>query len=146
MDVVSTIAAALGSVKTATEIAKFFRETDRAFERAEAKSKIVELMEALSDAKLHIIEIRETVADKDSTIKQLNDRLALRGKVRYEAPSYWLVDGEARDGPFCQKCKDADDKLVRLQDYGEGGWYCLSCQKSYEKGDPEGLGRIRNVY
>lgn len=51
-----------------------------------------------------------------------------------------------KDGPFCQKCKDTEDKFVRLQDYGEGGWYCVNCRQSYDRSPPDAPGRIRNIY
>ena len=43
---ISAITAVLGSLKTATEIAKFIRESDVSIERAELKLKVADLIGA----------------------------------------------------------------------------------------------------
>ena len=45
-------------------------------------------------------------------IKHLEDKLEEHGKIKYVNPSYWIDDGDSQDGPFCQKCYDADTKLT----------------------------------
>ena len=51
----SAIGAVLGSLKTATEIAKFIRESDFSIERAEMKMKVADLIGALADVKLGLV-------------------------------------------------------------------------------------------
>jgi len=48
----------------------------------------------------------------------------------YEKPSYWIKTNEGKDGPFCQKCFDADQKMIRLQGGCNDKWLCHAC-KSY---------------
>ena len=50
---IATIAAALNSLKTATDIVKFIRESDLSIERAELKLKLADLVGALAEAKLN---------------------------------------------------------------------------------------------
>jgi hypothetical protein len=47
---VAAIGSLLGSLKTATDIAKFVRESSVSLERAELKMKLAQLIEALSNA------------------------------------------------------------------------------------------------
>ena len=49
---VAAIGSLLGSLKTATDIAKFVRESSVSLERAELKMKLAQLIEALSNAKI----------------------------------------------------------------------------------------------
>ena len=48
----TAITAVLGSIKTATEIAKYIKDSNVSFEKAETKLRLAELIGALADAKL----------------------------------------------------------------------------------------------
>ena len=128
---IATIAAALGSLKTATDIAKLIKDSGSSLEQAEIKLQIAELISALAEAKLEIAGVQSDLIEKDSVIASLNEQLALRKNVVWEKPYYWLEDGENRDGPYCQRCYDVDQRLVRLQGGGKNAWNCRSCKNTY---------------
>jgi len=65
----------------------------------------------------------------------LKQAAEIKGKLIYEAPFYWLVDGDKRDGPYCQKCYDDNQKLIRLQLLGKGLWECKTCDNDYTDSD-----------
>lgn len=131
MDMTS-ISAALASIKAATEIAKLIKSSDISLERAESKLKLAELLEALADAKIEITEIQQLVLDKDLQIRSLQEQLSVKDRLQWEAPCYWLADGDSKDGPFCPNCYDTEKKLVRLQTYSDNGyWDCTSCKNSF---------------
>lgn len=71
----ATIATFLGSIKTATEIAKAIKLSDSSIEKAELKLKIAELMESLADVKIQAIEIKELLQEKDLEIEKLKNLL-----------------------------------------------------------------------
>lgn len=56
---VAAIGALLGSLKTATDIAKFVRESSVSLERAELKMKLAQPIEALSNAKIEAAVIQQ---------------------------------------------------------------------------------------
>ncbi len=58
----TAIASILGSVKTATEIAKLLKNTDLSFEQAEMKLKLADIISALADARIEISEIQSVEA------------------------------------------------------------------------------------
>jgi hypothetical protein len=65
-------------------------------------------------------------------VKALEDALAIRGRIRFDGSTYWIDrDGNA-DGPFCQRCYDANGKLLRLQDW-EDCWICFECKNTADK-------------
>jgi hypothetical protein len=133
MDLTS-VTAVLGSIKTATEIAKYIKDTDLSLEKAETKLKLADLIGALSDAKLEGVGVQQTLAEAEARIRELEQTLETRVKVRWEEPFYWLdddSDGLTPDGPFCQHCYDGGGKLVRLQGYGDGYFECKVCKNSY---------------
>ena len=90
----------------------------------EAQEKIIELREGALDLQEENIRLRERV-------KELESQLQKKSNVVWEKPFYWAMDGEKRDGPFCQKCYDTQEKIVRLQHIEQGHWHCKSCDNRY---------------
>lgn len=129
----ATVTATLNSIKTAIDIAKALKDTDLSLEKAETKLQLAELVSALADAKIQIAEFQDLLLSKEQENKVLMDKLALKEALRFDGKMYWIKKGDAaEDGPFCQKCKDANEKLIRLQDW-EDYWICMNCNKSYDK-------------
>jgi len=125
---VSTI---LGSIKTATEIAKLIKASDLSLEKAETKLKLADLISTLADAKIEVTDIQQALIEKDHQILELKDKLSIKQKLQWSKPYYWLVDGENKDGPYCQHCYDKFKELIRLQGIGEGYWECKACKNGY---------------
>ena len=128
MDVAS-ISAALAGIKSATDIAKIIKDGSLSLEQAEVKFQLADLISALADAKIEIANIREVVSDKDELIRTLNEKLSLKENMVWQKPYYFVMQGEYKDGPFCQKCYDGKQLLMRLQ--GEDGWWqCHECKNT----------------
>ncbi|HEX3145696.1 MAG TPA: hypothetical protein VHQ64_17105 [Pyrinomonadaceae bacterium] len=134
MDVTS-ISAALTSIKTAADIAKLIRDSESSLEKAEAKLQLADLTSALANAKLEVTEVQQLIIEKDAMIRSLQEQLELQRRLQYEAPYYWLVDDSSKEGPFCQHCVDDDAKRVRLQGNGSGFWRCTICKNTYTDSD-----------
>ena len=90
----------------------------------EAQEKIMELREAA-------MELEEENRTLKLTVKELNKKIAFQKKVIYQKPSYWVKETEENDGPFCQKCHDSTDKLIRLPGGNNDVWYCYECSSTY---------------
>lgn len=132
---ITTVTTLLGSIKTATEIAKLIKDSDLSLQKAETRLKLAELIGALADAKMEGVELQQTLGEKDSQIQELEKQLQVRERVTWRQPSYWLKTDEGTDGPFCQQCYDSGQKLIRLQGDGDGCWECKVCKNRYI--DPE---------
>jgi len=123
------IAVAVGSVKSAIEIAKLLKDSADSFDKAEVKLQLAELIGSLADAKMQIAEIQEVLIESDKERKELINKLNLKENLIYEKPYYFKkISVQEKDGPFCQLCYDKDSKLIRLQDWENGEWNCLSCK------------------
>ncbi|MGX1923939.1 hypothetical protein ACUALS_01715 [Vibrio sp. NH-7] len=90
----------------------------------EAQEKIMELREAA-------LSLQEENLDLKEKVVQLEKELNRKNNLDYEAPFYWRVQDNVKDGPFCQQCQDNADKQIRLQTDGEDLWKCLTCNRSY---------------
>lgn len=128
---IQSVSLALASIKTATDIARLFKDSSTTFEKAEAKLKLAELISALADAKIQIAEIQQTIIDKDAELREAKEQLVIKENLKWETPYYWLIKDAKKDGPYCQRCYDKDGKLIRLQDYGDGSWTCKVCDSFY---------------
>ena len=133
---ISAIAAVLGSVKTATEIAKFIRESDLSIERAELKLKVADLIVALADVKLELVELQDTFASKDQRIKELEAAFENRDLLVRRYDAYYKTDlsGNANGTPYCLRCWESDHKQrVLVHDVKEHRIrICTSCGHKYE--------------
>jgi type IV secretory pathway VirB4 component len=143
---IHSISAVLGSLKTATDLAKLIKESGTQLEQAEVKLKIAELVSSLADAKMEIADIQNLLIDKDQQITKLNEELSTKSNVVWETPYYWVQKDDSKDGPFCQHCFDKEKLLIRLQQYsGKGSWKCFSCNgyfrdKNYKSPGPIKIG------
>ena len=113
---IATISAVLGSIKTATDIAKFLRESDVSLEKAELKLKLADLLLSLADAKIELVEVQETLAEKDKKIAELiaafdaKDDLVRRGDAYYTKS----ITGDPMGKPYCLRCCESDHKQRQL--------------------------------
>lgn len=130
---ISAISAALASVKHASDIAKLIKDSEVSLEAADTRLKLAELINNLADAKVEIANFKEILSEKDAEIQRLKKQIEKDGNMVYEAPYYFLVkeNGE-KDGPYCQRCYDSDEKLIRLQSpCKDGYWRCNECSIDY---------------
>lgn len=133
MDITS-ITAALAGIKNATEIAKAIKDSGSSLEQAEVKLQFADLISSLADAKIEIASIREVISEKESQIIDLNNKLQLKENIIWKKPYYFVEKNGDKDGPFCQKCYDSEQKLIRLQGE-EGLWQCHDCKSTVTDDD-----------
>lgn len=133
---IATIGAVLSSLKTATDIAKFLRESDLSLERAELKLKLAELVGALADAKIELTEVQEALSAKDKHIAELEDAFQSKDVFVRRRDAYYHADESDNPTgvPFCLRCwendhkkrqlvRDAKERLTRV---------CTTCGHRYE--------------
>ena len=128
---IAILGAALGSIKTATDIAKLIKDSGTSLEKAEVKLQVAELISSLADIKMELANVQTILIEKDQNIAELKIKIETKKSVVWSKPYYFLKDGEEKDGPFCQQCYDNEQKLIRLQGGGSSLWSCLSCKGSY---------------
>ena len=72
-------------------------------------------------------------------MKELKVETSTTKSVRFEKPYfYWQVEGDTKDGPFCQKCFEYEGKFSRLTDCHDGNdgcWHCSVCEETYRSED-----------
>jgi len=128
---IAILGSALGSIKTATDIAKLIKYSGTSLENAEVKLQIADLISSLADIKMELADVQTILIEKDKNILALRDQLNTKESVIWSKPYYFVEKNEEKDGPFCQQCYDNEQKLIRLQGGGTSHWHCLSCKGAY---------------
>ena len=127
----SAIPAILTSIKTATDLTKLIIDSGHSLKDAENKLKLSAIITALADANIKIAEIQQHIIEKENEINTLNKKLILKNKMNWEHPYYWKIEGEKKEGPYCQQCYDKKGELIRLQGNNEGYWECKTCKNNF---------------
>lgn len=111
----------------------FLEYVDRAAELAK-QGLTVELQEVAMELRQQGVQLQQEnvnlkleMLDLKEKLHNLQEALKIKGNLRWESPVYWLIieDG-TKDGPYCQRCWDVENQLVRIHriDYG---WQCHQC-------------------
>ena len=103
---VASIVAALGGIKTATDIAKLIKDAGVSLEAADHKLQIAELVGALADAKIALVEVQDALREKDDKIASLNEALRIKESLVRHNDAYYEKDenGEPVGSPYCSHC------------------------------------------
>jgi hypothetical protein len=133
----AAISAVITSLKAATDIAKFIRQTDTALEQAELKNKLADMIGALADAKFQAVEVRDELAIKDARIAELEDAFRAKEKLIRREDAYYHTDdaGAAIGAPLCARCWDVDHRQYRLV-FNASTYFndCVVCKAHYTHG------------
>lgn len=112
----ATIGAALSSLKTATEIVKFIRESDVSLEKAELKLKLADLLGLLADTKMELVEVQDTLIEKDKKIAELEDAFQKKDSLARHGDAYYISDkdGKPTGLAYCLRCWENDHRTRQL--------------------------------
>lgn len=115
------------------------------------KGATVEAQEKIMDLREGVLELQEENAILKEENRKLIGKINVRDYIEFEKGLYWLWqeddlgDCPIKSGPFCQKCYDDEEKLIRLQEFSsecfdsESGvavktndyYKCLKCENMY---------------
>jgi len=100
-------------------VAKTLREADK-----------IEQYQQILDVQERLLEMQKKIADLDTENGELKEKLKIKDNLVFERNAYWLLIDDKKDGPFCSKCKDGEDKLIRMRigKYTFGWALCPNCK------------------
>ena len=100
------------------------------------KGATIDLQQRLMQLREEALALQEDNIQLRQKVQMLEEQLRQRNEPEFDGEIYWFPkDGGKKDGPFCQKCFDAEQKLIRLQS-GKGedwsfDWRCSVCGTNY---------------
>ena len=132
---IGTISSAYTAVKAIKELGSLLLEAKIDSESKQRVSEVLEKLGGVQDTLFYIREellrVQEENHSLKERIKELERKQSEKEKLQYIKPSYWIIDQEKKDGPFCQKCYDANQLLIRLQGENNDIWHCHECKSIY---------------
>ncbi|OIP59074.1 MAG: hypothetical protein AUK19_02840 [Candidatus Moranbacteria bacterium CG2_30_45_14] len=74
---------------------------------------------------------QKRIFDLEHENGELKSELKLQSELVFEKNAYWIMKDNKKDGPFCTKCKDSEEKMIRMRegDYMSGWAYCPGCKQ-----------------
>lgn len=129
------IASGITAVTQGLGIAKALRGIEKSYDEATFKAKIVEVIEALTDAKLALAEAKEIMAQKDSEIERLKAAFEAKAAlVAGEGGYNYMADdsGEPLGYPVCPKCEQINGRIIQTKEHEHSGKSrCPACGDVY---------------
>ncbi len=75
----------------------------------------IELYQKILNLQAEILALVEENNDLKKEVNSLKEKLRVRESLLFEQDAYWIKKSDnKRDGPFCSKCWDTQQQLVRL--------------------------------
>jgi len=122
----------MGIFETLKSMASVLREADK----IELYQQILGVMEKLS-------EMQDKLEKLEAENNSLKERLKIKNDLKYLHNAYWLESNN--DGPFCTRCWDKHNQLIRLKDE-KPFLKCPECSNSFEGPDIESYRQhLRNL-
>ncbi|GLQ87859.1 hypothetical protein [Dyella flagellata] len=113
---VGEFAAATASLKTAMDIGKAMLDAKGAYEQADLRLKIAELMGELATARGTLADAEDAARQRDAEIKRLNEALQIKSIIVKDGDAYFDIDadGKPTGEAYCMRCWQADHRLFHL--------------------------------
>ncbi|GJL56896.1 MAG: hypothetical protein NPIRA02_40280 [Nitrospirales bacterium] len=115
----------LGGLKTAIDIAKALKDSSKSLKDAEIKMKLVELMDALANAKQSVATLKDDLLNKDQEIQKLKGLLEFKEQITFNGLVY--VDKQDSSVLYCPKCYGESGQGNRLMIVDEALLRCPVC-------------------
>ncbi|KAF5059752.1 hypothetical protein DSECCO2_332840 [anaerobic digester metagenome] len=111
------------AVSLLKDIAKYMKDRSK---------KDPELFEMVAELQSIIMDMVATNAELTEMVHKLEAKIQLQKTLRFDinTETYWRGKN---DGPYCQKCYDKDQKLIRLRNHDAPRWACTTCNSFYFK-------------
>ncbi|MGB9681219.1 MAG: hypothetical protein ACPLXL_01610 [Minisyncoccia bacterium] len=109
------------------DILKSIGETLRKADKIEEYQKILDVQEKL-------LEMQKKITDLEEENKSLKEKLKIKGNLIFENNAYWIKKGGSnKDGPFCSRCWDKNNELIRMHPCLNPAFYrCPECKNSVQ--------------
>ncbi|HNW71674.1 MAG TPA: hypothetical protein PKZ36_00310 [Candidatus Paceibacterota bacterium] len=109
-----------------TSAAKVLREADK-----------IEQYQMILDAQETILGYQRKISELEEENKKLKDVSSFKEKSDFKNNCYWLKkEDNTTDGPFCSKCVESDDRIIRLHVRSDGFATCPNCKNHvWSKGE-----------
>lgn len=116
MEPLATIATALGSIKTAVDIAQHLRKANNALADAEYKLQLADMLSALAETKMQLTDTKEEIQRLYDTIEELKQfEVAAQNMIADRECYYEKGEDSLPIGrPYCSHCFETQKRAVHI--------------------------------
>jgi hypothetical protein len=111
-----------------TSAAKILREADK-----------IEQYQQILEAQKALLDYQKKIGELEGENKKLKDIQSFKETANFQNNCYWIKGENAKtDGPFCSKCVETDDRIIRLHvRHSDGYATCPNCKNHvWSRGEP----------
>ncbi len=128
VDIPSAITALTGFLS----MVKTIRDTERAYDKAELQSQMVDLYVGLADVKMALSDAQLEIREREEHIREMQDKAKFKSTlIIIDGYKYDQIDGRPVGLPYCPQCETAEDKMFRLIKSGSQGSRCSNCKNRF---------------
>lgn len=85
----------------------------------------IEQYKEILEAHEKMLEMQDRISDLGAKVRDLEGKLKTKKSLKYERNCYWLD----KEGPFCSRCWDSEEKLVHMLPNRSVAYYhCPNCE------------------
>src|SRR5580765_2819123 len=88
----------------------------------------IEQYKQILEVQEKLLEMQEENASLKSENKTLKELLKTKEGLVFDKNCYWHSNGDKKDGPFCSRCWEKNNDLIRMHPQGNKAYYrCPEC-------------------
>lgn len=100
------------------------------------KADNIELYSKILEIQSQAMDLIEENRELKNEIEDIKKKLETKQSITYNKQMYWVKKENELDGPFCTRCWDKEQKLIRLHKH-DNGWgtvfmQCPECSTGVE--------------
>lgn len=93
----------------------------------------IEQYRQILEAQEKMLEMQKRIYDLETENADLENKLNIKTALYFENNVYWK-SGNPKEGPFCSRCWDSEQKLIRMHTHGPSYHKCLNCGHAVQTG------------
>jgi hypothetical protein len=99
------IAETIAGLKVLSQGLKSLGEIGETINNAKVKELTSEMLDKVIPLKHDLLALELENAELKSQVKILNEKLADKGQWTWERDTWWKIQGDKKEGPYCPNCK-----------------------------------------
>lgn len=143
MDLLVISSSVLSSLTAAHSLTMSMIDMHNVKKNSDLYLSINELSKNLYIAIQEIDKLNKNLYIKDKEIEELKRIISIKDSIVWNLKLPYIKKDDELEGPYCANCWQVDEKMILLQQLGNGCYQCTNCKNLY---DPEATKRSNLIH